>query len=97
MAGHLTITEYPYKGEVTASTPKEPPTRVQRVPIGEVSAELHSDTFMVALYSSLPCEFAFFTGNDVPTEGTPMTENYEIIRMVHPNSRLRIAALEQVF
>lgn len=94
MAGYLYITEYPFRGEVAPSLAQEPATGVQKVAIGDISQPLDNDTRMVALYATLPCHVAFYSGGAEPTIGTPIAENSEIIRYVHPGTQMLIATFE---
>jgi len=92
LTDYLYITEFPYLGDVSPSTPREPATGVQRVEIGKVSEAMNKDTHLVMLYSTLPCRFVFFSGEHAPEEGgTPMQGEYEIQRTVHNGTAMRIA------
>lgn len=99
MAGFLYITEYPYLGDVGQATPREPATRVQKIAIGEISAPLHPDTHLVSLYATLKCRFCFFAGQEMPEEdcATPMSDDYEIQRLVGTGSKMQIATFDQEF
>jgi hypothetical protein len=95
-SGTLTITEYSNMGDTAPSMLLEPATRAHRVAFGEVSEELQPGTRIVGLYSDLPCRFQFITDGQKPDEklSTPMREEYEISRLVHMGTGLRVAAFD---
>jgi hypothetical protein len=93
MSGRVFISEYNNMGDVAPSMALEPLTLVQEVAIGSVSDGLHHDTRMVMLFSDMPCKLHFFADGDVPDErrAFPMKNDYEIQRLVHMGTKMRIA------
>jgi len=93
--GTLRITEYNNMGDVGPTMPQEPPTRVQKVALGDISERLHPDTRLVALYSDLPCRVAFFAdGAAEPEDGFGMSDNYEIQRQIHMGTGMRVKTFD---
>lgn len=97
--GHLIITEYNNLGDLGASTPQEPPLKVQKVDLGGVSEELTADTRIISLWATHGGEFATFCaarwkqGEPLPEEihWVPIAPKYEINRIAHMPANLRIA------
>lgn len=93
MAGSLFITEYNVYGDVSVGLLLEPSSRVQKVAIGEISAQLDHDTRAVALFADLPCRIQFITDGVEPdaAKAWPITDNYEIQRLIHMGTKQRVA------
>lgn len=97
MAGRLWISEYNNYGDPSLSLLLEPSTRVQEVAFGEVSEPLDKDTRLIALLSDLPCKVDFVARGQEPNaeNATPMSEEYEITRVVHMGGGIRIAVFDR--
>lgn len=93
MAGKLYVSEYNNLGDISPSVPQEPSTVVQEVAFGGISEPLHENTRLIALFADMPCKVCFVAKNEDAREedATPMAEEYEITRLVHMSSGIRVA------